>query len=346
MRKHILFTVSCLTVLFTGASLADTIQSHTGFEIEKICIKSVHYHAADPKSRVAMFGDTVIITVSNSEEIERKRSMKNPIVLYINRNPFGHINGHLAGSQNNEIKFILNRYSEENDNWDQVLRSGFITKGIYLGVGLQDGSLVTPVSYPILFTLRTPAETIPFISVCVIIIGFTIYLVWKRKLLMEKNGEYYVYSLSSMHLFFWTLIILLSYMLIWFVCDDMNSIDPSTLILLGISAGTASASGIINGSKENAGKLKARPSRGILNDILCAEEDISMNRYQIVVFNLVIGAFFIYKTVGELKMPVLNETVLALLGISSATYATIKAISAKAASGNPKHEEEIKKEPS
>ncbi|HXC05208.1 MAG TPA: hypothetical protein VNZ86_10685, partial [Bacteroidia bacterium] len=210
------------------------------------------------------------------------------------------------------------------------------TKGIYLGVGLEDGSLVTPVSYPILFTLRTPAETIPFICECVFILGLTIYLVWKRKLLMEKSGEYYVYSLSSVHLFFWTLIVMLSYMLIWFVCDDMNSIEPSSLILLGISAGTASASTIINGARDNSGKTVPRPSTGFLNDILSAEGDISMNRYQVVVFNVVIGAFFIYKTVGELKMPVLNETVLALLGISSATYATLKAISTKSLAVNPK----------
>jgi hypothetical protein len=158
---------------------------------------------------------------------------------------------------------------------------------------------------------------------------FTVFLVWKKKLLQEKIHGYYIYSLSNVHLFFWTQIILLSYILIWFVCDDMNSIDSSSLLLLGISAGTASVATILNVNNKNIKNAKARPSEGFLKDILADNQEFSMHRYQIFIFNVVIGVFFIYKTIDELKMPILNETVLSLLGISSATYAAIKAIDSK-----------------
>lgn len=325
---------SCLlcAALYAGTDSIPAVMEQqfsppSDFAIKRINIRSVHYGDNDPLSHVAMFGDTIAITVTAVELIEKKRSMSNPIILYLNRIPFPNIVGHLAGARQNEIKFILSRSFEDNEIWDKVLRSGFIRKSLYLGVGLQDGSLITPVSFPVQFTLRTPAESVPFILLCIVLGCFTIFIVWKRRLLQEKIQGYYIYSLSSVHLFFWTQIILLSYILIWFVCDDMNSIDSSNLILLGISAGTASISTVINGSSKNGKRTEARPSEGFFRDILSDNHELSMHRYQIFIFNCVIGAFFIYKTVNELKMPVLSETVLALLGISSATYTAMKAIS-------------------
>ena len=293
------------------------------FAIRHIGIRSVHTNAVP---RIAMFGDTIIVTVTSMTIIEKRRSMENPIILYLNRMPFPGIVGHLAGAGPNQIRFILTRSYEDNEKWNKILRSGFINKSLYLGVGLTDGSLVTPTSFPLQFTLRTPAESVPFIILCCLLGGFTIFIVWKKKMLQEKISNYYIYSLSNVHLFFWTQIILLSYMLIWFVCDDMNSIDSSNLILLGISAGTAGLSTIIGTTNKKTKNAKGRPSRGFFNDILSDNQEYSMHRYQIFIFNCVIGAFFIYKTIGELKMPVLSDTILALLGISSATYTGIKAI--------------------
>jgi hypothetical protein len=47
-------------------------------------------------------------------------------------------------------------------------------------------------------------------------------------------------------------------------------------------------------------------------------------------FNLVIGFFFIFSVFGTLKMPVLDDTLLLLMGISSATFTTLKALQANA----------------
>ncbi len=311
---------------------SDTLNTpdDTAFSIQHIHITSVHNDKTGPGKGVAMFGDTIVITVASVINLKKKRSMKNPIVLYINRVAFPNIVGHVVnGDSTNEIKFTLERYYEDNEQWDKVLRTGFIHKSLYIGIGLADGKEYSPVSYPIAFTLRTPAESIPFIVLCISLGCFTVFLVWKKNLLQEKIQGYYIYSLSNVHLFFWTQIILLSYILIWFVCDDMNSIDSSSLVLLGISAGTASVATVLNGNNKKIKNAKAKPSEGFLKDILADNQEFSMHRYQIFIFNAVIGAFFIYKTIGELKMPVLNETVLSLLGISSATYAAIKAIDSK-----------------
>ncbi|MCW3102325.1 MAG: hypothetical protein JWO09_765 [Bacteroidetes bacterium] len=298
------------------------------FAIDTIIVHPAHHIMQNKGSQVAMFGDTIFISVTDASLIEKKRSMNNPIVLYLNRLPFN-INGHLAGGKPNDIRFILTRYYEDDENWNKLLRSGFIDKSFYVGVGLEDGSLIAPISYPIEFTLRTPSEAVPFILLSLALGCFTIFMVWKKKLLQDKIEGYYIYSLSSVHLFFWTQIVLLSYMLIWFVCDDMNSIENSNLVLLGISAGTAGISTIINGNDKALKRVRARRSQGFFHDILSDRGEFCMHRYQIFIFNVVVGAFFIYRTISELKMPVLNETILVLLGISSATYTGLKAITSK-----------------
>ena len=314
----------------TGIIQSDPLKTpdDTAFSIKAIYIISVHNDKTS--TGIAMFGDTIVVTVASVKQLEKIRGMQNPIVLYINRVAFPNIVGHTAGCESkNEIKFTLERNYEDNEQWDKVLRTGFIHKSLYIGIGLSDGTKSSPVSYPIAFTLRTPAESVPFIALCIALGCFTFFLVWKKKLLQEKIQGYYIYSLSNVHLFFWTQIILLSYILIWFVCDDMNSIDSSSLVLLGISAGTASIATVLNGNNKKIKNVKAKPSEGFLKDILADNQEFSMHRYQIFIFNAVIGAFFIYKTIDELKMPILNETVLSLLGISSATYAAIKAIDSK-----------------
>ena len=54
--------------------------------------------------------------------------------------------------------------------------------------------------------------------------------------------------------------------------------------------------------------------------------DASLSRFQLLIFTFVIGASFLYLTVKGAAFPPVNEGVLLLLGISSATYALGKSL--------------------
>ena len=319
-------------------------------DTSELIIKSIQIKASDAKHQnesdySAMFGDTIIMTIQNLNKLKYSRTNENPIILTINKIPFPEIKGHLAGTSHNQIKFFLTRLDGNDQDWDKIFRTGFLKKTLYLGASLNDRSLFTRISLPISFVLRTPGQTIPFIILCLFILILTIYLVWKKGLLLVNHEGSKSYSLSAVHLFFWTTVILASYMLIWFICDDMNSIVGSSLVLLGISAGTASAGSIIDNSGKNnlTARSQGNSSPSFWRDMLYENNEISIHRYQMLMFNLVVGVFFIYKTASDLKMPELNEALLTMLGISSATYASLKAIMNK--SGKPaetKTEEEKK----
>jgi hypothetical protein len=83
--------------------------------------------------------------------------------------------------------------------------------------------------------------------------------------------------------------------------------------------------------KEIEGKLAStRPtadiplSDGFLPDILSDGEGISLHRFQIAIWTIVLGIVFVASVYNRLSMPVFSETLLALMGISGATYVGFK----------------------
>ena len=61
-----------------------------------------------------------------------------------------------------------------------------------------------------------------------------------------------------------------------------------------------------------------------LEDILSDNMGISVPRFQIFVWTIILGIMFVVSVVNELSMPAFNGTLLALMGISSATYVGAK----------------------
>jgi len=67
-----------------------------------------------------------------------------------------------------------------------------------------------------------------------------------------------------------------------------------------------------------------RTSRGFWRDILSDSNGISLYRFQIAVWTLIIGFIFIIDVYNTLSMPQFDNTLLALMGISSGTYLGFK----------------------
>jgi hypothetical protein len=65
-------------------------------------------------------------------------------------------------------------------------------------------------------------------------------------------------------------------------------------------------------------------SRGFLRDVLSDERGISIHRFQLFVWTLVLGVIFCSVVYGSLEMPQFSSTMLGLMGISSGTYLGLK----------------------
>lgn len=143
------------------------------------------------------------------------------------------------------------------------------------------------------------------------------------------------YSLSRVQMAWWTMIVICCYIALWSDSGILVPLSGDTLILIGISAGTAAAAQTIDIGKirvlEQSGRSEQTQIRAAIHtnqtflfQILSDENGINIQRFQSVVFTLFIGIFFVFEVITKFEMPDLDPGILGLMGISSATYAGLK----------------------
>jgi ribose/xylose/arabinose/galactoside ABC-type transport system permease subunit len=124
---------------------------------------------------------------------------------------------------------------------------------------------------------------------------------------------------------FWFFLVIAAYVFMWLITDELDTITESVLALIGIGAATALASTLIDQKKEipqpdePGGK-----SRGFLNDVMSDPTGVSLHRFQMFVWTLVLGVIFCGNVFKDLEMPQFSATLLGLMGISSGTYLGFK----------------------
>ena len=193
------------------------------------------------------------------------------------------------------------------------------------------------------------------------------------------------YSLAYCQMAFWFTIVIVFYLSLFLVLNELPALTPSVLILIGISSGTAIGARLLNSNNQNIpietmNNLNAefkmitdriteidnmekqipqpinisalikekenkqirlneisiiksqstftfnhKESKGFIMDLLTdSDGTIAFNRFQIVIWTIVLGGIFIYNTWKDLAMPEFDNTLLGLMGISSGTYLGFK----------------------
>ncbi len=164
------------------------------------------------------------------------------------------------------------------------------------------------------------------------------------------------YSYSRSQLMWWTFIVISCFVVDMAITGAANGIMNNTaLTLIGISAGTTVAGRVIDNSQGNDASVSMHqdhPSEGFWMDILSDQNGVSIHRFQAVLFNIAFGFVFIAQLIQKMQeycqdhaaihklatitteqvakiaqiiqLPTFDSTTLGLIGISSATYVTLK----------------------
>jgi len=151
----------------------------------------------------------------------------------------------------------------------------------------------------------------------------------KRKWKLRNSDA--PFNLTKVQFGLWTVIISSVYIYLAFFKGDCatSGINKTALVLMGIFAGTAVASTIVdkNEINDNRPRHQNRPSQGFFIDILSDANGISLHRFQNFAWTIIAVAVYLYK-VSQIssgcELPELSDTLLALTGISSATYLVLK----------------------
>ncbi len=161
----------------------------------------------------------------------------------------------------------------------------------------------------------------------IFIFMLTIYWAYKTDLIKDGVGGATLtkpYSMSRTQFLWWIMIVTISFIFMFAYNGTFPILNTTSLVLLGISAGTTVSGRIIDNNQaqkaDNATPSLPPVKDNFIYDILSDENGVSVHRFQALIFNVVLGLFFLVKCFTEFKLPEFGAQELALLGISSSTY--------------------------
>ena len=141
------------------------------------------------------------------------------------------------------------------------------------------------------------------------------------------------FSLSRTQLAVWITIISSVYLYaVFWDRRSIGEINSTALTLMGISAGTFAIGAVMDTTEIQQGVVRhqeAQPSINFFRDLLTDNNGISVHRFQNLVWTIVAIMVYFYRYSNPPKnnfndLPTLDTTLLALTGISNATYLTLK----------------------
>lgn len=188
-------------------------------------------------------------------------------------------------------------------------------------------------------------------------IAYFVYLCNKTGLIRDPditNKGKGPFSLAQTQLAFWTVIVIGGFIYLILLTGLTDSLNNSILLLLGISGSTTGAASFIDYYKKTAltKTLTAQPApvkivdpaqpenaqvvqmivkpihpanttkhhRNFILDILSDGVNVSVQRTQTVLWNLVLGLYFMWYVITNKAMPDFSNTLLVLAGVSSVLY--------------------------
>lgn len=154
---------------------------------------------------------------------------------------------------------------------------------VTLSVGLEGGSAFDSIhekGSEIPLTVISPVYGLTALVVIVLTLGLLLWLARNTNIVREPGppptpGRRRPYNLGRAQMAFWFFLIYASYLSIWLVTDALDTITPSLLALMGISAGTALGEAMIDSGKDSA---KTNQLHDLLAEKEAVEQGISQTQ--------------------------------------------------------------------
>jgi hypothetical protein len=206
--------------------------------------------------------DEVVIEIDNLDNLLLRRDcspsgVKKPIVLYLDERPLLEVVAHPpVDPKSQSMIFPLKRTEKSRDVWTHLLgKPGLGPRMVAVSLGIDDEFAIHSDTY-------LELEVVPRGMATVLLLGFLVLagaFLWLSRntgLLRDTTSpvtenSQKPWSLSRVQAAWWFFIILLSYLFIGLITGDFSTtITGTTLVLLGIAAGTTLTSTIIDRSKD------------------------------------------------------------------------------------------------
>jgi hypothetical protein len=162
-------------------------------------------------------------------------------------------------ASDNELHFHLQIQPENKGAWIDLLGAPEgRRKPVSFSVGLHTASPFESVfdkDNPVMLTVISPLYGLLAVVVVLVTLTFLVWLARTTNLIREPGvspapGKLRPYNLGRTQMAFWFFFVFASYLTIWLITNALDTITPSLLGLMGISAGTALGEALIDTGKE------------------------------------------------------------------------------------------------
>lgn len=283
---------------------------------------------ADPHQ--VYLGDWVVVSVCHLDAlVHDAEAQQQAITLYIEGLDTG-VEPSGIDIQSGTITFELTRNAHNKGIWRQFLYDPLFDSEatMRVSVGIR-GDHPLPRAAGANMSLRLKKMYVDYWTMTwlalLIFVAIALVIYARRSDMLRDgpaiDGVCQPYSLARVQMAWWFFLLVVGYVFIWLVTGEVDSIAPSLLGLVGISAATALAAVAITSPSSRA----VHASNGFMHDLISDDRGVvALDRLQVVVWTLVLGGIFLTAVLWDLTMPEFSATMLALMGISSGTYIGFK----------------------
>jgi hypothetical protein len=324
-----------VSALFLGCWIMSPISPlHAdAFDITKPYVLSAASGNTEHTAAVGLEEEISVTIVNGGKLIDEAREQNKNIILYLDRMPLKGIypDSYTINREKGDLHFFISHSEGPIALWDHLISTRkpgelFACK-VSLSVGLEDQiAIPTLVKGDNAFTLTLVRKS--WFTVCIILLValFILFLALavKSDILRDVGPNPDTgrkpFSLALVQMAVWFFVIMASWLLLYVVKHTFNTITDTLVTMMGISAGTGLGGVAIDTNRDRP----VKQSQGFLKDILSDEYGISLHRFQIFAWTIVMVAVFIRQVTAYLKMPDFDSSLLILMGISSGTYLGFK----------------------
>jgi hypothetical protein len=212
-------------------------------------------------ARECGLGDYLTVTLNDLKSLQAEASKVNKkIVLFLNGSPLKGVAGEKCPLGDNTLRFMLARTDDPDIRvlWSRILGRPLERPArVSVCVGLEDASTTTVNAGEVTFPLLTHSfkKALALIALAVILLALLVLAGVGSNMLRDASpppdSKEAPYSLARTQMAWWFFNIATAFLLIWATTGAVDTLTPQLLTLMGISAGTALVSAVVDSSKRN-----------------------------------------------------------------------------------------------
>ena len=275
-------------------------------------------------------GETIGIEIENLSSWSAQHD-SHKLVPYLDGKALKGVYPEILDIPRNQLQFHLLRTDGARPVWSTLFEHPGFERPVAVSVGLEDqGPFQTVFNYdnPLSLTVIPKRLGLIALVVSVAVFSLAIGLMFTTNIIRQSGPRFQEkkrpYDLGRFLTLFWSTIIATSYFSVWLITGDSN-LPATTLALMGFSstvvlAGDATQTGPNEVSDSSITAAASSQSVGFLGDLLSDSNGYRFHRFQLLIWNLLLGFIFLFLVWEHLALPSFSQSLLALVGIGTAIH--------------------------